>query len=233
MVGWSSLFRLRAAVSRARAMTAHSASYASCARPMWTLSPFHVWFFFHMTAYPMAPPAVRDPSVKMTRPGRRGVPPTPATPFLPFGPGKIRGCCWRLPRAPLSGLLTARYAFFFFGFIISAFDLCRLWQKITKPFSPPARYALYSIAYERHHRPSDPPCASQLLSSDAAQRQPVPPTSPPLHPTEQPTDITSPLGPPLPPIRPPKQQKWSNTTTSPAAASVPTSSVPRYPRING
>ena len=114
MVRWSSLFRLRAAVSRERAMAAHSVLYASCARPMWTLSPFHVWFFFHTTAYQAAPSSVRDPSVKMTRPGccrsasyfwlplrlrrlswHRNVPPTPAMPFPPFGPDgpkKIRGC---------------------------------------------------------------------------------------------------------------------------------------------
>ena len=33
---------------------------------------------------------------------------------------------------------------FFFSFIISAFDLYRSWQQITKPFSPPLRFLLRS-----------------------------------------------------------------------------------------
>jgi len=34
------------------------------------LVPFHVWPFFQVTAYPVVPSSVHDPSVKMTGPGQ-------------------------------------------------------------------------------------------------------------------------------------------------------------------
>jgi len=60
-----------------------------------------------------------------------------------------------LPDARASACLRSygQAPLFFFCFIISAFDLYRSWQQITKPFSPPRWILLRS----RHDVASSPP----------------------------------------------------------------------------